>query len=242
MFQNRKINKIIWWIWSPAGASVIFFIFILFLILGALFSFLQSDSIGATHLLVFITAVYTLITFFTLYSAISNSKTQLLVSLYDLLKITSKGKKLLLDPKYNWAKIKDLKNGEKDLLKLIILLDRAATLAFQIGAVNELLIRYWDWYYNVFDKYRDFLDYKSETKTKLLLDSVRSQVEFDTLNKEQIQRTWLFHLFEMEHEVNKYIDRYYPFLNLKKKENSILGMRKIEIKIRFGDDINQGQL
>ena len=100
------------------------------------------------------------------------------------------------------------------LYDLAVRLDRAAAVAYQIGAVPNLLERYWDWYVLLLGKYEAFLaEYQQRQATALLQNLSSGGVVLGrALTADEARTLWLSHLERMRQDIRRYLTTRVPAL------------------------------
>lgn len=204
--SKTKIRKLIWKIYSPSVAFFFLIIFFILFVVLIVYLIAYKGQVNDRVIYIIVAAYAAIFSYFILYLTAQASKAQTLSRIYELLSIDEKGKDLLFDV-YPIPISKEEK--DKKLYWVTLQLDRAATIALQVGALNELLERYWDWYFYLYEKHGDFIKDVREKKAKEFLQSIKAEKDKKLTDKEK-RRLWQFHLSEIRPEVYKYVNKRFP--------------------------------
>ena len=203
VIRQLRTQKILRAFFSPISnifASITVFLLIIVYVLYSIIC--AKDNLSTNEFIVIFTAFYTLLTYILISGSITTQRINTINWINDFLKIDELGKNLLLDPEENEITVLHDPDKFKNLKSVIVKLNRVASAAVHAIALEELFELHWDWYYYLFKKYGDLLVKESEKRANTFLKSEGQ--ENSDMSREEKKRIWVYYLFLIEDEVDRY--------------------------------------
>jgi hypothetical protein len=208
------IERNIWLIYTPQAAAFVVTAMVAVWGIVLLKAGKHRRPPDTNELVVMLTALYVSVAYLILYPTVATARTQALLRIYELLPVQDPAKALLFSPQENAGTVRNDPTKGAALYDLAVRLDRAATVAYQIGAVSSLLERYWDWYVLLLGKYDTFLtEYRHRQATEFLQNLGNGGVALDSaLTPQEEGALWFSHLQQMRPELRRYLKARVPAL------------------------------
>ena len=171
--------------------------------LSLLVSLLAGESFSPNQLIVFLTALYLLVTYFLLYASWTTTRLATINWINDFLSPKEPGKDLLLEEQHTLESVMSSSKDKENLRWVAAKLNRVAAAAMHADVVDELLELHWDWYFHLFQKYGAFL--KEHRKDAADLYASSGGVLALTSQDDDSMNVWLYYLSEMKRELDRFL-------------------------------------
>ena len=208
------IERNIWLIYTPEAAALVVTTMLVVWLIVLLKASKHRRPPDTNELVVMLTALYVSVAYLILYPTVATARAQALLRIYEILPVQDPAKDLLLSTQESAATVRNDPTKGPALYDLAVRLDRAAAVAYQIGAVPSLLERYWDWYVLMLGKYDTFLTEYRHRQAKDFLQNLGSGgwEPGRALTPQEEGALWLSHLQRLRPDLRRYLQARVPAL------------------------------